>query len=201
MVYFLLILCLISSITTIALFLYWIIAKAQKKESRTKGRDVLILLSLSILLTVPVLLINGLEKDSISTVSNHIDNDENMIIDASKFSRISSNELIEIMGEPDIKEDIYPVTYYVYDNEKFEFIIINNTVVKLTHQGAAVTDKSKDNLFSLFGISPGPNLTQVYDDLLGVSYQMVNEEIADYSITFLEKTTFFKITYDSGFSF
>ncbi|MBA9087051.1 hypothetical protein FHR92_003531 [Fontibacillus solani] len=163
----------------------------------------MILLSISILLTVPVLLINGLEKDSISTVSNHIDNDENenMIIDASKFSRISSNKLIEIMGEPDIKEDMYPVTYYVYDKEKFEFIIINNTVVKLTYQGAAVTDKSKDNLFSLFGISPGPNLTQVYDDLLGVSYQMVNEEIADYSITFLEKTTFFKITYDSGFSF
>ncbi|MNI61106.1 hypothetical protein D3C73_1163570 [compost metagenome] len=124
-----------------------------------------------------------------------------MIIDASKFSRISSEELIEMMGEPDLIQEQYPVTYYVYDKEKFEFIVINNTVVTLSCQVDAVTDKSVDHLFSLFKISPGPNITEIYDNMLGWEYQMVNEEIYEFSTTFTDNITFLHITYDPRFAF
>lgn len=59
------------------LFLYWIFAKAHKAESRAKGRNTLVLLFVFMLLMVPLLLINGLKKDSISIASHYTSDDEN----------------------------------------------------------------------------------------------------------------------------
>lgn len=212
MFYFFMVLWSLASIATIVLFFVWLVAKISKKPSKTKGKSTLYLLASSILFLIVSLVINGTAGDeTVSTIVSNQDEEIPMILDANKFGRISTDELVKIMGEPEEKEETvfkmsetraYDTTYYIYENGTYEFMIIDGKVVRFTMYGTGQTYKNDDEAFSLFGITPGPNITKVADTGMAIRYQNVNENVDDFWLVEDSKPNSIgtvKITYDSKY--
>lgn len=129
------------------------------------------------------------------------------IIDATQFSRITPEELISILGEPDSKDESdytgpsgsYDSTFYIYDNEKFEFMVIDNAVVRFTHYGEKSDFSSEEEIFEIFKIDTGPNLKKVADTPGAIRFQMVNDKIVDVWVLFWDDTAIYKITYNINY--
>src|SRR5690606_17230109 len=95
------------------------------------------------------------------------ENKNEVIIDVKQFSRISPDKLVEIMGDPESVEDFQwkiPKTgesivgeLYTYDNNKFEFIVLDNAVVRLNvysgkwigHSDEVFSFKNEESIFTL----------------------------------------------------
>lgn len=208
MFYFLMALWLVASAVTIALFISWLFSKVTKRDTRRKGKLTLYLFTSSVVLLVTGLIVNGNES---KPVTEMVDNskEENTIIDATKFSRISPEELIKLMGEPESKEEVeyklsetrsYDATYYIYEDSKYEFMVIDNEVVRFTYNGEyREKNNNDDELFEIFKISPGPNVKKVADTPIAIRFQMVNEKIADYWVAFWDESTMYKVTYNMNY--
>ena len=91
-----------------------------------------------------------------------------VILDCSKFSRISSEELKNEFGEPENIEDWtnetskgdFQMQIYSYNLEDCyaEFILYEDSVVKLrlfSNSQWKVEGNDSDNIFAMFGIEPG----------------------------------------------
>jgi hypothetical protein len=129
------------------------------------------------------------------------------IIDATQFSRITPEELISILGEPDSKDESdytgpsgsYDSTFYIYDDGKFEFMVIDNNVVRFTYNGKKSEFNSEEDLFNIFNIDTGPNLIKVNDTPGAIRFQMVNDKIADVWVSFGDDHATYKITYNINY--
>lgn len=123
------------------------------------------------------------------------------IIDATQFSRISSEELKSVLGEPESIDEWtyegYPTTTYTYNSGTDEFMVVDNTVVRFTHYGRTAYDAESD-IFHLFGITPGKGTAKVADTGATLRYHMVSDKIAEVWILGIEDKTFdiIKITYN-----
>ncbi|RRJ62400.1 hypothetical protein EHV15_05125 [Paenibacillus oralis] len=167
MFYFFMILWSLASIATIVLFFVWLAAKLSKKPSKTKGKSTLYLLASSILFLVVSLIINGTGDKAVSTIVSNQNEETPMILDANKFSRISPDELIKIMGEPESKEEwkydssngqTYEAITWTYQSGNHEFLFIDGKVVRFTFYGTGEIYKDKNQALSLFGIAPGADI-------------------------------------------
>lgn len=208
MFYFLMALWLVASAATIALFISWLSSKVTKRDSRRKGKITLYLFMSSIVLLVAGIIVNANEP---KPVTDRVVNTkaENTIIDATKFSRISPEELIKLMGEPESKEEVdyklsetrsYDATYYIYEDSKYEFIVIDNEVVRFTYNGDHRDKNDNDEaLFDSFKISPGPNVKKVADTPSATRFQMVNDKISDFWVSFWDDNTVYKVTYNMNY--
>ncbi|MFB6473354.1 hypothetical protein ACFCW7_11020 [Paenibacillus glucanolyticus] len=205
MFYFLMALWLVASAATIALFISWLFSKVTKRDTRRKGKLTLYLFTSSVVLLVAGLIVNGNEPKHVTEMVVN-SKEENTIIDATKFSRISPEELIKLMGEPESKEEVeikltetrsYDATYYIYEDSKYEFMVIDGEVVRFTFNGAY--QEKNDNVevfFRMFNISPGENSEKVADTPASIRFQMVNDKIADFWISFGDEYTIYKVTYN-----
>jgi len=137
---------------------------------------------------------------------------EDMIINAVQFAGISEKQLIELLGEPESKEDWsfssangqkYKALTYVYDNGNQEFLFIDGKVVRFTFYGTGQKYKDGKHALALFGIEPGPNITLVTNTGSAIKYQRVHESMKIdefWLIEDSEKTIgTVKITYDSRY--
>lgn len=205
MFYFFMALWLVASAATIALFISWLFLKVTKRDTRRKGKLTLYLFASSVVLLVAGLIVNGNEPKPVTEMVVN-SKEENTIIDATKFSRISPEELIKLMGEPESKEDVeikltetrsYDATYYIYEDSKYEFMVIDSEVVRFTFNGAY--QEKNDNVevfFRMFNISPGENSEKVADTPASIRFQMVNDKIDDFWISFGDEYTIYKVTYN-----
>lgn len=145
--------------------------------------------------------------------------DESIIINAEQFWRISPEQLIEIMGEPEeIEErdfdtgvDTYPSISYKYEDGRYNFLIIENCVVKLTvyspkykeSNGEGFTYKSENQIFTMFGIKMSNDTVRTANTGYALRYQLVTDKIEDFWVTDIdsENKTFniVNITYDQGY--
>ncbi|MEG2670537.1 MAG: zinc ribbon domain-containing protein, partial [Oscillospiraceae bacterium] len=113
--------------------------------------------------------------------------------DVSKFSKISSEELVKIMGEPMEREDREvggkKHTVYKYkDKYELEFVIRNNIVTLLWVSAGDANSFSTagyetiSDVFSAFGIQKGNNAKFIEDTGGIINFENVNDSIKEVCI-------------------
>lgn len=107
---------------------------------------------------------------------------------APSFSRISTDALIDKMGEAKAVED-YPTTtskgsydmkIYSYedDNASIEFIVCDDAVVRVHYfPNEAITFKSENDIMGIFGIKPGQNIKKTADTGTVLKFQAVSDTV------------------------
>jgi len=135
------------------------------------------------------------------------------IIDATQFSKISTEELVAIMGEPQSIDEymwLIPTTgekipgkTYIYENNKYDFMIIKDVVTRFNMYNEDESIKFNDNeeLFALFNINPPNSFKKVADTNYALRYSSESENISDFWVLEIENNSFgiAKITYDSSY--
>lgn len=141
------------------------------------------------------------------------------VIDSSEFSRISSAELVEKMGEPESIEDYkwtIPMTgqkivgkSYVYEKNRFEFILFNDQVARLTvysdtfwgNGETKMKFTNENDLFHMFGVEKGPNIKKEGESNYAIRYSRVSNKVADFWIQGIDGKEFdsAKITYNANY--
>lgn len=140
-----------------------------------------------------------------------------VIEDAVQFSRITAEELVEIMGEPSSREDWKyngetPFTTYYYDKNgnHYEFIVADNCVVRLTlysedywnNTGSRFSYKgAKEDICKAFNVELGENAKKAADTGAAFKISPVNDKIAVFDIQDMDEETygFVKITYNLNY--
>lgn len=141
---------------------------------------------------------------------------ENLIIDANQFSRISSAELVKILGEPEVMEDTehendgetFSAKIYSYQNHRYEFTIIEDKVVQFAANSPKYNDVnaegfpygSEKQLFAMFGLPVSDGGVKIADTGYALRYQLISDKVDDYWIQDIDKETntfnIARITYD-----
>ncbi|HWL13450.1 MAG TPA: hypothetical protein VNQ57_10710 [Ureibacillus sp.] len=165
-----------------------------------------------------ILIVAGITGDD-STNNKTSEQSIEPIIDASKFSRITSAELVEIMGEPQGKEEIMwlvpstgkevPAVYYTYDEGKFEFMLIDDQITRLNvysgqyfgYDDSVFEFDNENQLFSMFNINPSDDLKKIGDTGYVLRYSPVSEKVGDFWVSEIEGNKFgvAKITYNLNY--
>lgn len=115
-----------------------------------------------------------------------------VVFDCSKFSRISTEELKNELGEPKTTENWnnqtskgeFPMQIFTYDFDGFtgEFIIYEDTVVKLrlfSDSQWNVKGLNSDNIFVMFGIIPDENAKKTVDTGTTHKFSPVSDKVAE----------------------
>lgn len=150
--------------------------------------------------------------------------EKEVIVDTTQFSRISSKELIEKLGEPTSSEDWtnkttkgdYLVTTYEYntDDIHYEFVLADDTVVRLSLYSSLYWNsdgdyfrykkRDKSDILSLFGIDKTNDYTKVVTNN-NTTYKVspISDTIASFdaqSIDSKDKTIgLVKVTYNTKY--
>jgi len=138
-------------------------------------------LILIIVFAVIILLAINMNKSTNAEVETAYDNSDikyNCLVDVEKYSRISRDQLIDMMGVPSKFSETNKTNIYTYENKNYnlEFEVYDNKVVICSIE---LSDTS--NLFDpfgTFGIIPGSNMinASTIDSLL--FYKSVNDKVA-----------------------
>lgn len=161
-------------------------------KKKPKVRTVIIALLFIIIFSI-VLVESSKKGKNIN--ANTENNEENIIVDVSKFSKITPEQLTEIMGKPESKEEwnfessngkVYPTTTYTYKNGDYEFLVIDGKVVEMNIYGSEANKMSytdEDSIFGLFGITPADTILKVGDTGVALRYESVTNSIDDFWVT------------------
>lgn len=172
-------------------------------KKRTQGKLVLGSLALSIAcLVIGVVVISN---QPVATSSS-----DRVMIDATQFSRVSPDELINIMGTPESIEEwkytvsdtrSYDATTYYYNKDQYEFLIIDNMVVRFTFNGEKVDHNEFEftDMVRMFGIKIESDLIKVADNSTTRRYKNISDKVVDFWVTYLSDSTVYKITYDNDY--
>lgn len=137
-----------------------------------------------------------------------------MIVDANKFSNISYQQLSKLMGGPGEKDKsgikLYKASgdsivgdIYYYNNDKYEFIVADNKVVRFDYTNAdhiKFTDDS--SLFQMFGLKKA-GTDEIGNYVTALRYSDVSNKIQEFWVSGIDsdKNTFDEalITYDKNY--
>jgi len=151
--------------------------------------------------------------------SNETISKEDVLIDANQFAKITSEELVAILGEPESIEDYewsVPKTgesivgkLYIYKKNKFEFVLFDNSVARLNvysgqywgYDDSVIEFQSKEDIFSMFNIESNNNMKKIEDTNYALRFSPVTDTIADLWIQEIQENTLgiAKITYDLNY--
>jgi len=174
---------------------------------------------LSIIGIFVLLIIIGAIVGNNENSPKNIDKSVELVIDVNQFSRISSSELVEIMGEPEKIEDYewrVPSTnesivgkMYIYDKNKYEFILFDDMVARLNiysgsymgYDNSKMTFKNEKDIFAMFAIEPNERLKKIADTNYALRYSPVSDKVADVWIQEINGNEFgiAKITYNLNY--
>lgn len=125
---------------------------------------------------------------------------QDTIIDATQFANISAEELTSIMGEPSAVDEFsqeiegytFPVQRYSYEDGLYEFLIIENKVVRLTvnspHYWTGEGDyfyynsNKSSTVFDPFEITPSDNMVRIANTGYALRYQLVTDNIDEFYV-------------------
>lgn len=145
-----------------------------------------------------------------------------VVLDSPKYYRISSSELVDLLGEPQKTEGINlkfrntgeDVVGQIYMYEKFngndhlEFVVADDKVVRASiysnkfyydTKGENIPFTSKEELFKMFNIDITNETRKTVDNNFTLRYSPVSDTVADFWVTGIENGNNFgvaKITYD-----
>jgi len=200
---------LIFGIMFIVSFIYWLI-------KRKHGKYVLYLFSISCVSLIIGIIISANEpmpvNNSTAEKERSTEIDENMIVNAVEFAGIDEKHLIDLIGEPESKDEwnftspngqTYKAMTLVYEQGNKEFLFIDGKVVRFTYYGNKQTYKNEKHALALFGIKPGPNITLVADTGAALRYRNVDESMKIDEFWLIEDSDSsigtVKITYDLAY--
>lgn len=138
------------------------------------------------------------------------ENSNNSVLDVTQFNKVSKEELMEILGEPvEVEEwnfdsangNTYPVTTYFYgDDKEYEFLVIDDVVVRLNIL-REIQFNSEKGLLRTLGVTNFEKTTKIADTGFALRFSPVSEEIAEIWITNIKDKKFdnAKITYDLNY--
>lgn len=168
-----------------------------------------------ILLTIALIFgLTACGGGSDNTENNNKEPEQNIICDITKYANLTSNELVELLGEPNNIEkttpsngfvDI-PCVYFDYnDTEELgevSFVFINDKVAQLISYKEFSYIEGKD-ILKAFNIELSENCAIAGENDYSVRYRCPSEEIDDFWISNIDKEKgtfdFLKITYDMEF--
>lgn len=147
------------------------------------------------------------------------ENNKEVIIDVNKFSRVSSDKLVSLMGEPEKIEDyewLIPTTgenivgkVYIYDQNKYEFILFDDAVARLNvysgkymgYDESTMNFDNEEDIFAMFGIKPNSYFKKIADTNYALRYSPVSDTVADVWIQEINDKSFeiAKITYNLNY--
>lgn len=157
------------------------------------------------ILTLIAFLFGG---DSLSTNNAESTSSNNSeikaLIDVNKFARITSEELINLMGDPEEIEDMnykspngntYPTKTYYYNENKYQFLVIDNSVVRMNifsekyndKDGRSFEFKDEESIFALFSIKTSKNIEKIKDTNYALRYHLVSDKIAEVWVPLMDK--------------
>ena len=156
----------------------------------------------------------------IKNVDKNVDVKENIttVLDCSKFSQISVDDLRKELGEPKSIEDWnnqtnkgnFQMQIYSYDFSDFygEFITYENTVVKVrlfSNSQWKIEGNNFNNIFAMFGIVPDKSLKKTIDNGVTYKFSPVSDKIAKVEIYNFDKKnktfTIIYVTYNLNYFF
>ena len=140
------------------------------------------------------------------------------VLDCSKFSQISVDDLRKELGEPKSIEDWnnqtnkgnFQMQIYSYDFSDFygEFITYENTVVKVrlfSNSQWKIEGSNFNNIFAMFGIIPDKSLKKTIDNGITYKFSPVSDKIAKVEIYNFDKKnktfTMIYVTYNLNYFF
>lgn len=137
-----------------------------------------------------------------------------LIVDANKFSNISYQQLSKLMGGPGEKDksgiklykssgDSIVGDIFYYENDKYEFIVADNKVVRFDYTNTGHTKFTDDSsLFQMFGLKKAGN-DEIGNYVTALRYSNVSNKIQQFWISSIDsdKKTFDEalITYDKNY--
>lgn len=127
-----------------------------------------------------------------------------ILVDVNQFSRISSEELIEKVGEPNRKEDWnnstdrgnFLITIYYYDD--YEFFIADDSVVRMNIlsekyndiNGEGIKFSSEESIFQMLNIPIDYNkIKKIADTGYALRYSPVSDKVAEVWCPIIDKET------------
>lgn len=166
-------------------------------------KKILILL----VLIVIIFAVLGCSSAKVSKDTSEAESSVNQLINATQFSRISPDELINIMGKAEKIDQWtfqspngqkYAAKTYEYNKGNYEFLVIDNTVVRFTFYGEGQTFQSEKDLFKLFGIITRNDMKKVADTGSALRYQSVSDKIGEFYVLLSDKNKIdtVKVTYN-----
>ena len=101
-----------------------------------------------------------------------------IVFDASQYSYITKDELIEKLGEP---TGIYD-TIYTY--AEMEFTVSNDVVTKFKYlPNEPVSYKNQDDIFYMFGVNPNKdNIKKVVDTNITYKFHSVSDDVYEFEV-------------------
>lgn len=150
-------------------------------------------------------------------------NTVSVICDLAQFSRISTNELFDLMGS-DGEKDPYGIRLftntgteihgdiYIFNDQQLEFVVAEDQVIRATYNAPKYYDLSgmsigydqKDNIPLMFGVIPDSRAKAVAETPLSYRLSPVNNSVADFWVTMMDTNakTFdqVKATYNLNYS-
>lgn len=187
--YLFMILWIITSLSFIVGLVYWLIKKKNGK-----------LVFISLISSILFLLLGIVSNSTVD-----FNNKNEIIIDASQFNNINPNQLVELMGQPELIEEwefklsenrSYDVKTYLYNDDAYEFMIIDNKVVRFTYNGQRIDYQNSIKLIRLFNLEIDDGIKLVREDSSIIRYQNVNNYVDDFWVTIFDDNITLKITYD-----
>lgn len=151
-----------------------------------------------------------------STTESEVD----VIIDTTQFSGVSSEELTNVMGEPESIEDYewkIPSSgkgivgkLYIYDNNKYEFLLFDDKVARLNvysgvywgYDDTTFSFNSGKEVMKSFGIiNTYKNMARTVNTGVVEKYEPVTEGVQVVEIHDIKDDTFglIRFTYDNSF--
>ena len=135
------------------------------------------------------------------------------ILDVTQYARMSSDELLEKLGEPLRRDEwiyenpngeTYPATSYFFEDNHFpiEFIAVENEIIKLNVLASQSEVRTMEinkysDLLSLVGISPSENIEKVMENSVTARYISVNDTVNEVWATLDSKSVdYVRVTFE-----
>lgn len=164
------------------------------KEGKVRFmKKVIKLVVLAIVVIFVIMVVKDISKNPIQkkeTSSEEIP----VILDADAYSRISSEQLIELLGEPKSTEDwnnenskgTFQMQLYTYDLDGMytEFILYEGAVVKIRCFATEPWEIKKDfdNVFKMFNITIKDSARKVVDTGITYKFSPVSDTVAEFEV-------------------
>lgn len=165
------------------------------KPKKKKGCLLKIVIFMLVIYGIGIILFIITSKENGNSVN---DTSSDFVIDVNQFSNISTDELVELMGEPEDTESwdfdtavgTFPTVRYTYENGRYEFLEIDNKIVRVTINSPkynaldaeSFTYKNTDDLFSMFGIEESEDYIKITTADSALRLQRLTDDIDEFFI-------------------
>lgn len=156
-------------------------------------KKAIIFIIVAIVIVFVIMVVKDISKNPIQKKESKSD-ETPVIFDANAYSRISSEQLVELLGEQKSIEDwnnenskgTFQMQIYTYDLDGMyvEFMLYEDSVVKVRCYANEPWEIKKefDNVFKMFNITVKDNARKVVDNGITYKFSPVSDTVAEFDV-------------------